>query len=313
MSDMAILRQLPATPPSSVRLRVFPFFLTMKETLKRFPLLRQLLSMRSDLLLTRASAEAQLRVQKEQFTLSLLAQPRYSDPKRLNRYEAQVYSQNGEDGIIAEIFSRIGTTNRVFVEVGAGDGTENNSVYLLVKGWSGFWFDGDEANLISMHQHFAKPLAAKRLLVAREFLTAENALDTLRKHGVPNEFDLFSLDVDRNTSWIWRGLKELRPRVVVVEYNAHIPPQDAWEIHYAAEKTWDGTLMYGAGLLRFEQIGSELGYSLVGCDVSGSNAFFVRRDLVSEKFCSPFTAANHYEPIRLFLGRRWGHRRGFEF
>ena len=60
----------------------------MKEALKRFPLLKQVLSLRSDLLLTRASAEAQLRIQKEQYTLTLLAQPRYADPKRLSRYEA---------------------------------------------------------------------------------------------------------------------------------------------------------------------------------------------------------------------------------
>ena len=223
-----------------------------------------------------------------------------------------MYSQNGEDGIIAEIFARIGTTNRVFVEFGVGDGAENNSAYLLLKSWSGFWFDGDDGNLRSLREHFAKPLAAKRLVAAKEFFTAENALDVLTKHGVPAKFDLLSLDVDRNTSWIWRGLKQLRPRVTVVEYNAHIPPQDDWEIPYAAEKTWDGTMMYGAGLLKFEQIGRELGYSLVGCDLSGSNAFFVRDDLVGDNFCGPFTAANHYEPIRLFLGRRWGHRRGFE-
>jgi hypothetical protein len=284
-----------------------------KDFLRRIPILKQLLAIRSDLLIARASAEAQLRIQKEQFTLDLLAQPKYADLKRLNRLEAQVYSQNGEDGILAEIFSRIGTTNRVFVEFGAGDGTENNSAYLLLKGWSGFWFDGEESNLSTMRRQFAQPIEGKRLVVAREFFTAENAVDLLKKHSVPTEFDLLSLDVDRNTSWIWRALKPLRPRVAVIEYNAHIPPQDDWEIPYAAEKSWDGTMMYGAGLLRLEQIGRESGYSLVGCDLSGSNAFFIRDDLAKDKFCAPFTAANHYEPVRLFLSRRWGHRRGFEF
>ena len=142
---------------------------------------------------------------------------------------------------------------------------------------------------------------------------AENAVQILKKQNVPDEFDLLSLDVDRNTSWVWRALKPLRPRVAVVEYNASIPPQDDWEIPYVAGKSWDGTFMYGAGLLKMEQIGKELGYSLVGCDLSGSNAFFLRNDAVRDLFCEPFTASNHYEPIRLFLGRTWGHRRGFEF
>jgi hypothetical protein len=283
-----------------------------KELLRQVPVLKQLLSMRSDLLITRASAEAQLRVLKEQFVQQLLAEPKYADPKRLNRHEAQVYSQNGEDGILAEIFSRVGTSNRVFVEIGAGDG-ENNSAYLLLKGWSGYWFDADDGNLQSIRSRFAKSLASNRLRAAKEFFTAENVLDVLQKHGVPSEFDLLSLDIDRNTSWVWRALRALRPRVAVIEYNASIPPQDEWEIAYVAEKPWDGTIIFGASLLSLEQIGKELGYSLVGCDLTGSNAFFVRDDLVGDLFCSPFTARNHYQPPRMFIGRNWGHRRGFDF
>lgn len=284
-----------------------------KELLRRLPGLKQLLSVRSDILIARASLEAQLRIQKEQFTAQLLADPKYADPKRLNRHEAQVFSQNGEDGIIAEIFSRIGTTSRVFVEFGAGDGTENNSAYLLLKGWSGFWFDADKSNLQSIHRHFAKSISDKRLTAEQEFLTAETAPSILRKYGVPIEFDLLSLDVDRNTSWIWHSLGALRPRVAVVEYNASIPPQDDWEIPYEATAVWDETLLFGAGLLALERIGRELDYSLVGCDISGTNAFFVRNDIVADLFCSPFSARNHYEPIRFFLVRDWGHRRGFGF
>ena len=36
-----------------------------------------------------------------------LARGRYTDPLSLARFQTQVYSQNGEDGIIAEIFHRI--------------------------------------------------------------------------------------------------------------------------------------------------------------------------------------------------------------
>ena len=41
-----------------------------------------------------------------------------------------------------------------------------------------------------------------------------------------------------------------------------------------------------------------MGYSLVGCDVLGINAFFVRHDLADGKFLKPFTSENHYEPPR---------------
>jgi hypothetical protein len=108
-------------------------------------------------------------------------------------------------------------------------------------------------------------------------------------------------------SWVWRALRAFRPRACVVEYNASIPPQDDWEIPYEAEATWDETLIFGAGLLALEKIGKDLGYSLVACDLSGANAFFVRSDLTANLFSEPFTALHHYEPPRLFLGRSWGH------
>ena len=62
------------------------------------------------------------RIQTEQLTGTILSDPKHQDPKKLNQYEYKVSSQNGEDGIIAEIFRRIGTKNRYFVEFGAASG-----------------------------------------------------------------------------------------------------------------------------------------------------------------------------------------------
>jgi len=259
----------------------------------------------------RAIAELQLRLDKELLTASLLAQPKYQDPKRLNRHEAQVFSQNGEDGVIAEIFARIGVVDRVFVEFGAGDGMENNTTYLLSQRWSGFWFEGDESNVQAISESFEQAVRKNRLVVAREFFTAERAAEILSKHQVPREFDLLSLDIDRNTSWIWRNLGDFRPRVVVIEYNASIPPHDEWEVAYRADATWDGTVYFGAGLRNLQKIGEKLGYVLVGCELSGTNAFFVRNDLTLDKFSAPFSAEHHHEPPRYFLRRTWGHRRAF--
>jgi hypothetical protein len=73
-------------------------------------------------------------------------------------------------------------------------------------------------------------------------------------------------------------------------------------------KAWDGTNNFGASLKAFEVLGSELGYSLVGCEFLGANAFFVRTELLGDHFCAPFTAANHYEPPRYSLLHRRGHR-----
>ena len=223
--------------------------------------------------------------------------PRFQDPKRLLKHTFRVNSQNGEDGLIREIFRRIGTTNRVFLEIGVGDGTENNTAFLVTQGWTGFWIDGNDGFIAKTQKRGFD--AHIGLLSA--FVSKENIGSLLQQLTVPAEFDLFSLDVDFNTYYIWETLTAYRPRVVVVEYNAGIPPDMEWKVAYNPTAVWDGTWNFGASLKSYELLGARLGYKLVGCDFHGTNAFFVRDDLVGDKFAGPFTSENHFEPSRLAL------------
>src|SRR5690348_5573972 len=77
------------------------------------------------------------RMDVERHRAQELETPRYADPKRLLRHGFKVYSQSDEDGIIQEIFNRIGRTSRAFIEFGVETGVECNTVKLLVEGWSG--------------------------------------------------------------------------------------------------------------------------------------------------------------------------------
>src|SRR4051794_8329699 len=72
---------------------------------------------------------------------SLLRDAKYGDPKRLEHFGYKVFSEGGEDGIIQEIFRRIGTTNKRFVEFGVSDGNQCNTHFLLYLGWSGLWIE----------------------------------------------------------------------------------------------------------------------------------------------------------------------------
>ena len=118
-----------------------------------------------------------------------------------------------------------------------------------------------------------------------------------------------SLDIDRNTYWVWEALTSIRPRVVVIEYNALYPPPVDWIVEYRAERAWKGTSYFGASLCAYERLGREKRYALVGCSLNGVNAFFVREELCGDLFDAPFTAARHYEPVRYFLIRRNGFPR----
>lgn len=274
-----------------------------------FPLWRRV---RQAVARTRTAIDAGGRAACEAYALQLLATPRYADPRTLNHFELQAYSQSGEDGIVAEIFRRIGERDRTFVEFGVEDGLETNTTLLLHDGWRGAWIDGDAGKLAAATRSFAPFLADGRLRICQTFVQAENARALLEELGTPAEFDLLSLDIDRNTYHLWASLTAYRPRVVIVEYNASIPPSRDWVIPYDATRTWNGSVQFGASLKAYERLGRTLGYSLVGCTLSGVNAFFVRDDLVGDAFAGPFTAEARFEPPRYWLQWRAGHPRGVE-
>lgn len=275
----------------------------MTSIFSRFPLVRLLRSIQYGNSTIVNLLRDQNRARAEQYVEALLSSSRYSDPRKLNHYEARVFSQFGEDGIIAEIFRRVGVKNRRFVEIGVEDGLETNTTYLLTQGWHGLWIDANEERLREARRAFSAPVREGVLAIVHSFVTAENVCSLLAGASVSEEFDLLSIDIDRNTYYIWEALRDYRPRLVIVEYNSGFPPFDPWKVHYSPDKVWNGTSWYGASLKAYEQLGESLGYVLVGCNLGGVNAFFVRRDLAEEHFSPPFTSENHYEPPRHWL--RW--------
>jgi hypothetical protein len=250
-------------------------------------------------------------IQQEQYVLNLLTTERYKDSRHLARFENQIFSRHGADGIIGEIFKRIGVTSKVFIEIGCGNGLENNTANLLWCGWSGFWFDGDLANINAVNKHLTHYIAQGKLSARQAFFTAENVPGVMKEAGVPGEFDLLSLDVDRNTYYIWEALRSYHPRVAVIEYNSKVLPSCDWKVEYDSQKVWNGTNYMGASLKALENLGRELGYYLVGCDLVGADCFFIRNDIDKAHFLGPYTAEQHYEPPRFYLLRNSGHRNCF--
>jgi hypothetical protein len=227
--------------------------------------------------------------------------PRNVDPKRLARYGYKVYSQNDEDGIIAEIFRRIEVTGRNFVEFGVETGVECNTAKLLVEGWHGLWIEANPANAKAIREHFAAFIAHGRLTLRESAVTAENIDALLQDGGMHGEIDLLSIDIDCNDYWVWKAIRAVNPRVVVIEYNASLRPPLSLVVPYRPDGQWDGSNFYGASLEALVRLGAEKGYRIVGCSLAGVNAFFVRQDLCGGHFLEPATAQEHYEPPRHFL------------
>jgi hypothetical protein len=247
---------------------------------------------------TQGSASLTNTVLYSMYRESLLSCERNRDPKRLLTYGFRAYSQHDEDGMIHEIFQRIGVSNQTFLEFGVGDGTENNTLYLLLAGWRGLWIDGNDANGASINRRFASFVQSGKLTFLHRFVNRDSINEIIEKGNLSGEIDLLSIDIDGNDYWVWEALSQVQPRVVVVEYNAVFRPPIAVVADYDENFVWDGTSYYGASLKALESLASLKGYVLVGSSLSGINAFFVKRDLVVDKFCAPFTAENHFEPPR---------------
>ncbi len=248
--------------------------------------------------LLRAAQIAQLQDHRQR----LLDSPRYSDDRRLLKFGYRVYSQSDEDGILHEIFNRIGEGSRTFFELGTGEGLENNTLFLLVQGWRGVWLEGSGRKVSAARKKLAPMIAEGRLRLEQHFITAANINEMLHRLSPVREIDLLSIDLDGNDYHILRAIPSVAPRVIVAEYNAKFPSDVAWVMEYSEAHRWDGTDYFGASLKALESLLASRGYALVGCNLLGCNAFFVHKDLVSDPpFCSPFTAENHYEPPRYFL------------
>ena len=70
----------------------------------------------------------------------------------LNKSGRKFYSQSDEDGILIEILNRIQIKNGNFLEIGVcgmtyNNGTENNTIILLMMGWKGIWIDGVDIDI----------------------------------------------------------------------------------------------------------------------------------------------------------------------
>ena len=236
---------------------------------------------------------------------NILNNKKYDDQKNLINYGYKVYSQADEDGIINEILNRISVTAKTFVELGVQEGEECNTLFLLKSGWKGLWVDMS-SNVNILNKKFSKYMNNK-LKFKKKKITANNLNTILEDHKdfLDECVDLLSIDLSKNTYHILKNLKFYKPNIIVTEYNAKLRDKIQWESEYDENDVWEGTDDFGASLKSFQIMLEDKGYKLVGCNITGVNAFFVKKELVNEKFLNNFSSEFHYEPLRMWLIKKY--------
>ena len=134
-----------------------------------------------------------------------------------NERQAQrAQSQGQQDRVLAQLFAALGTTHRYAVEIGFNSneyagGSGANTYALHRAGWRTLLLDGAFGPNAAINLH-------------RAFVTSANAPALLRAKGAPHAPDYVSIDIDSADVWLMQSIaRELRPRVISVEYNAHFP------------------------------------------------------------------------------------------
>jgi hypothetical protein len=186
----------------------------------------------------------------------------------IHNFSQKITSQFGQDGIIHEIFQRIGTTNKFYVEFGFNShdwlgSTGPNCYQLHLGGWNGLLLDSDNENLeINLYKHF---------------LTPENICSIFAMYNVPKEPDFISIDVDSIDLWLFRSiLKQYRPRVVSIETSNYLPTDSTLTVIPTAR--WNNCRVYGTSLGALKCVSDEFGYTLIAWEESDS--FWIRSDIV---------------------------------
>ena len=170
-----------------------------------------------------------------------------------------VYTQFGEDGLIAFALDKIGPTNRHCFEIGAADGRFfSNTLRLRELGWYAVLIEADQRHFDRLQAEFGQQSTCI-------FGTCGDLDDMLIQTTINRTPDLGIIDIDGQDYWLWHDMVEIRPRVMLVEISTQgrSMPVPLRGEPYPAQ----------AGLEQITQLGASKGYTLVA--TTHCNALFI--------------------------------------
>ena len=205
----------------------------------------------------------------------------------IDDYEFKIFSQWGDDGIIQYLIKNIKIKNEIFIEFGVEDYKESNTRFLMMNdNWSGFVMDGSDyamKNLKSQKWYWKYHLTQKAA-----FIDIDNINTLLKNTGFTN-IGLLHIDLDGNDYHILEAidLTELNPSIIIMEYNSVFGRERLitvpYDKNFIRTKAHYSNLFWGASLPAINNLAIKKGYSLVGCNKAGNNAYFVKKDLLNER------------------------------
>ncbi len=196
----------------------------------------------------------------------------------------KVFSQFDEDGIIQYLINHVPIQNKTFIEFGVENYEESNTRFLLLNDhWKGMVLDACASDIHYIQQD---PIYWQYDLQAKcTWITRDNINELLRGAGFGKDVGLISIDIDGNDYWIWDAIQSVSPRIVIIEYNSLFglqPIAVPYKENFNRTEAHYSNLYYGASLGALEYLAQKKGYLLLGSNILGHNAFFVRADVAGD-------------------------------
>ena len=202
-----------------------------------------------------------------------------------------MFSQWGEDGIIQYLISKIQIKNKIFIEFGVQNYRESNTRFLLINNnWKGLIMDSGVDHINFLNRRDIKWRC--NIDAIRIFITKDNINKIIKDVGISGDIGLLSIDLDGIDYWILKAINIVSPRILIVEYNSTFGHKHSITVPYRKDfdrtKAHYSNLYWGASLPAIHLCAKNKGYSFVGSNSAGCNAFFVRNDVIGElKILSP--------------------------
>lgn len=174
-------------------------------------------------------------------------------------YKKNVYSQNGEDGLIEYLLSLIPDKNNWCCEFGAWDGKYLSNTFNLVenKDYKSVYIEADEKKYLDL---LKTAKMYKNIIPKNKFIDLkENSLDNiLSETKIPYNFDVLSIDIDGLDYLIWKSLVKYKPKIVIIEINSSLDP----EIIFSPSELTPDILSKrtGVNFMTCYELGKEKGY-----------------------------------------------------
>lgn len=197
--------------------------------------------------------------------------------------EFKVFSQFGDDGIVQYLIhaTHIRSSEETFIEFGVEDYTESNTRFLLMNdNWTGLVIDSSPANIHRIQQ--GSLYWRHDLTAVSAFVETDNVNRLFLENGFSGEVGILSIDIDGNDYWVWKAVEVVNPVIVIAEYNSAFGNKHAVTIPYFPgfnrTRAHYSNLYWGCSLKALVLLGEQKGYTFVGSNNAGNNAYFVRND-----------------------------------